>query len=261
MYTQQQLQQELRQMGILPTDTVLVHTSLRAIGPVEGGADGLIDAFCGYLTEGLFLVPTHTWDNVNRENPVYDVRSAVPCIGTLPRVAALRQDGVRSLHPTHSIWGWGREAEAFLAGEENACSPSPAGFAWARLADRNAKILLIGVGNNRNTFIHAVDEIADIPDRLDPNPFDVTIIDKDGKRYVHPFRGHFCTKSYDVSAQFVNFDRAFTELGVWKEGRLGDAAVKIVDSVKCRDAVLRMYSRVKEDPCVRIMDLDPELWR
>ena len=261
MYTVEQLRQQIQEMGIQPRDTVLVHSSLRAVGPVEGGADGLIDAFCGYLTEGLFLVPTHTWANVDRENPVYDVRSTVPCIGTLPRVAAFRTDGVRSLHPTHSMWGCGKDAERFLRGEELAQSPGPVGFAWSRLAERNAKILLVGVGNNRNTFIHAVDEIVDLPNRLSPEPFDVTIIDAEGNRVTHPFHGHFCTETCDVSAQFGNFDRAFTEMGVWQEGRLGNATVKIVDSVKCRDLLLRIYSRAQEDLCVHIMDLDPSLWR
>ena len=68
MYSKKQLKQQLCDMGILPTDTVLIHTSMRAIGPVEGGPDGVLDAFCEYLTEGLLLVPTHTWDNVTREN-------------------------------------------------------------------------------------------------------------------------------------------------------------------------------------------------
>lgn len=261
MVTMEELKQQLRAMGIRPDDTVLIHTSLRAVGPVENGADGLIDAFCEYLTEGLFLVPTHTWDNVNRENPVYNVKATVPCIGTLPRVAAFRADGFRSLHPTHSMWGYGKDAAEFLRGEEKAGSPGPVGFAWERLARRNAKILLIGVGNDRNTFIHAVDEIADLPDRLHPEPYDVTIIDHQGKTHQRAFRGHYCSQTNDVSAQFVNFDRAFTELGVWQEGKLGKAKVMVVDSVKCRDTVLKIYSRAKEDICIHPMKLDPSLWR
>ena len=261
MFTKAQLQNQLREMGIKPDDTVLIHTSLRAVGPVENGADGLIDAFCEYLTEGLFLVPTHTWAEVRRQNPVYNVRTSVPCIGTLPKVAAFRQDGFRSLHPTHSIWGHGKDAEAFLKGEELAQSPSPVGFAWSRLPERNTKILLIGVGNNRNTFIHAVDELAGLPNRLDPNPHTITIMDREGNAHVHPFHRHYCTETHDVSLQFVNFDRAFTEMEVWKDGRLGNAVVKVVDSVKCRDTVMKIFSRITEDPCVRIMDLDPELWR
>ena len=88
MFTKEDLTAQIRQMGILPTDTVLIHTSMRAVGQVENGAHGVIDAFRDYLTEGLFLVPTHTWANVTRENPVYDVRSTVPCIGALPTAAA-----------------------------------------------------------------------------------------------------------------------------------------------------------------------------
>ena len=60
MFTIEQLKQQIRDMGIQPDDTVLIHTSMRAVGPVENGADGVIDAFCQVLDRGLFLVPTHT---------------------------------------------------------------------------------------------------------------------------------------------------------------------------------------------------------
>lgn len=261
MFSIEELKSQIRAMGIEKDDTVLIHTSMRAVGPVEQGADGVIDAFCQVLTEGLFLVPTHTWAVVNRQNPVYDVRSTVPNIGALTVAAAFRKDGIRSLHPTHSIWGHGKDAAEFLRGEENAQTPAPVGGAWSSLAQRNAKILLIGIGNERNTFIHAVDEMADIPNRIHPVPFDVTIFDHEGREHHTLFAGHYCTEHPHVSEQFVNFDRAFDELGVWKEGRLGNARVMVVDSVKCRDTVLKIYSRAEEDLCIRIMDLDPKLWR
>lgn len=261
MFTVEELKEQIRAMGIAPDDTVLIHTSMRSVGPVEGGADGVIDAFCQVLTDGLFLVPTHTWAVVNRENPVFDVRSTVPNIGALPRTAAFRPDGIRSLHPTHSIWGHGADAEEFLRGEEKSRTPGPVGGAWNRLADRNAKILLIGIGNERNTFIHAVDEIIDVPDRIHPESFDVTIYDHEGKEHHTMFAGHYCSRHYSVCEQFPNFDRAFTELGVWKEGRLGNAKVMVVDSVKCRDTVIKIWSRAEEDLCIRTMDLDPKLWR
>lgn len=261
MFTVEELKAQIRALGIKSDDTVLIHTSLRAVGEVENGADGLIDAFCQCLPEGLFLVPTHTWDSVHRDNPVYDVRTSVPCIGTLPRVAAFRKDGFRSLHPTHSIWGHGAEAESYLTGEEEAGTPGKPGFAWANLPERNAKILLIGVGNNRNTFIHAVEEMADVPDRLDPKPFEMTVLDHQGQMHTCLFSGHLCSFTCDVSQYFVNFDRAFTELGVWKEGRLGNAKVMLVDSKKCREVLLRIYARSTEDPCKGFQELDPALWR
>ena len=66
---------------------------------------------------------------------------------------------------------------------------------------------------------------------------------------------------YSQIDNFSDFNLAFDELGVWKEGRLGNARVMIVDSVKCRDTVLKIYSRAKEDLCIEKMELDPSLWR
>jgi aminoglycoside 3-N-acetyltransferase len=251
----------MQQMGLRPTDTVLVHTSLRAVGPVEGGADGLIDAFHTYLSEGLFLIPTHTWANVNAGNPLYDVSASEPCIGTLPRIAAFRQDGFRSLHPTHSIWGIGADARSFLEGEENAGSPGAVGFAWDRLADRGAKILLLGVAHNRNTFIHSIDERAKLPDRLGDNGIPVTIIDHEGTPLQRTMRPHFCSRTNDVSQFYVNFEKPLTELGAQTMGRLGNAEVRIVDAKKCRDIIMTIYSRATEDIFTEFRDIPEELYR
>ena len=261
MYTKEYLKQQLQCMNIQKNDTVLIHTSMKAIGPVENGADGIIDAFCEYLEGGLFLVPTHTWANVNAENPVYDVTSTVPCIGALPRVAAQRKDGFRSLHATHSICGFGKDAEAFLKGDEHACSGGAPGDSWDRLPDRNTKILLIGVGHNRNTFIHALDQRAKLPDRLSPSPaFQVTVVDAQGNRYTHPYYSHRCSKTSDVSQFYVNFEKPLVELGAQTMGKLGNADVRIIDSNKCRDIIMRIYERSKEDIFTEFRDIPEELY-
>ena len=261
MFYKEDLVRQIGAMGIRPTDTVLIHTSMRAIGEVENGADGVIDAFCDYLTEGLFLVPTHTWASVGPDQPIYDVRSSVPCIGALPRAAAFRPDGIRSLHPTHSMWAAGRGAAEFIAGEENAPTPGTPGFAWDRVSSAGGKILLIGVGNDKNTFIHSVEEVADIPDRLSPQPYEVTIYDWNGNVYRHPYRAHFCSRSNDVSRQFPNFEKPLVELGAQTIGRLGNAQVRIVDAAKCREILLRIFERADEDLCLTPMDLPESLYR
>ena len=261
MFTKQELQRQIREMGIQPTDTVLIHTSMRAIGEVEDGADGVIDAFCEVLSDGLFLVPTHTWGSVTRENPVYDVRTEKPCIGALPSVAAFRKDGIRSLHPTHSMWAHGKNAAEYVRGEENAHSPGPDGFTWDKLAKVGAKILLIGVGNNRNTFIHAIDEMAGLPDRLDPEPFEITICDQDGNTHKNLYYRHFCSRCVDVSQHFVNFEKPLVELGAQTFGKLGNAEVRIVDAAMCRDIILKIYSRADRDLCLEPMDLPESLYR
>lgn len=258
MFTKEQLKEQMKQMGLLPTDTVLIHTSMKAVGEVEGGADGLIDAFCEYLSEGLFLVPTHTWASIWKEKPVYDVSKEEPCVGIVPVRAAFRPEGIRSLHPTHSVWAYGRDAEEFVRGEEKAKSPGEPGFLWARLPERQTKILLIGVTNGRNTFIHAVEEIADVPDRLG-ELYDTVLIDRDGNQYRGQMCGHKCSRTEDVSQFFVNFEKPMVELGAQTFGTLGNAEVRVIDSQKCQEIVLRCIARADRDLCVELFDI-PEEW-
>lgn len=262
MFTKEQLKEQIRQMGVQPDDTVLIHTSMKAIGEVEGGADTVIDAFIECLPDGLFLVPTHTWGVVNKNQPVYDVRSTVPNIGALPRVAAFRKDGIRSLHVTHSIWAHGKGAEAFIHGEEHAETPCPVGFAWSRLANVRAKILLLGVTHARDTFIHSIDELADIPDRIQPVPYEVTCIDWNGNVIRHPMHPHYCTKTDGISEYFINFDKALVSQGAQTFGKLGNAEVRIIDAQKCQDVIMRIYSRTDDyDQFVTFFDIPEEMYQ
>lgn len=248
MLTQAMLADQLRQLGIRPSDTVLIHTSLRALGPVEGGADGVIDTFCRYLERGLFLVPTHTWAGVGPSQPVYDVRSTRPCIGVLPTAAAFRPDGVRSMNPTHSIWGHGRGAADFLRGEETVTSGTAPNSCWGRLDAVGAKILLIGVTNQRNTWIHCLEERFGVPDRLGPL-YDTVLIHADGHRTAGQMRPHHCSKCIDVSQNFINFERPLTLLGAQTLGQLGCAVVRVVDTRKAAQVIGRLWKAAEYDLC------------
>ena len=256
MPSKEQIKKELAAMGISGTDTVLIHTSLKAVGHVEGGPDALIDAFCEHLDQGLFLIPTHTWANVNRHQPIYDPTVSEPCIGLVPRTAAKRTDGVRSLHPTHSVWAKGVGAEEFVRGEDTAETPCPVGGVWCRLADVGAKILLIGVGLERNTFIHAVDEMAGL-DRVTHAPWQVTVLAPNGQRHTHLFHNH----EHAGSENFGNFEKALTERGAITRATLGNAPVMIVDAAKCRDILLDIYSRTTAHLCLIPHEIPEHLWR
>lgn len=261
MYTKEELKEQLRMMGVLPTDTVLIHTSMRAIGQVENGPDGVLDAFCEYLTDGLLLVPTHTWENVTPEHPQYDVRTTVPNIGLIPVTAAFRKDGVRSLHPTHSLWASGADAKEFVGGEEKALSPTPKGGCWDRVADRMGKILLIGVGNTKNTFIHSIEERLELPDRISDKPYDITVIDEEGIAHTHPFYQQSCSKTEDISLFFGIFEKPMVEMGVQSFGKFGDAQVRIVDAMGCRNLLTKIFTGAKEDIFAQHIELPEELYK
>ncbi len=249
--------------GIRRDDKITIHTSLRAIGPIEDGADGLIDAFGTYLCDGLFLVPTHTWANVNRDNPLYDVRTTKPCIGTLPTVAAVRPDGVRSLHPTHSLTAFGKEAAAYVGGEENAETPAPVGGALSRLYEERGKILLVGVGLERNTYMHAVEERLDVPERLNPETFVATIVDYDGHPHASkPYHTHHNAAVDDVSRFYPNYKAAFEYTGAVTYHCLGGALVYCLDAVRLTDTMRTIYERAEgRDLCLAHVPIPEAYYR
>ncbi|MBQ8555261.1 MAG: AAC(3) family N-acetyltransferase [Clostridia bacterium] len=261
MITRQDIFSLLEAFGIRHDDTVTIHAALRAAGPIEGGADGLIDALKDYFCDGLLLIPTHTWANVNRDNPHFDVRSTVPCIGTLARVAAFRPDAVRSLHPTHSLAVFGREARDYIQGEERSTTPAPMGGCLSRLYERSGKVLLLGVGHERNTYLHAVDERMNLPNRLRSPGFPVTITDWDGSTFetaeFHPH--HVEGIPVGCSEYYPNYKRALEVTGAVTYGQLGHALVYCCDARRMTDVVMQLWQKADRDLCLGKVDI-PEAW-
>ena len=65
VYTKEDLREQLRQMGLKPTDTVLIHSSMKAVGEVEGGAEhgaGCLDGiFFGGTLASVRPIPGGRW--------------------------------------------------------------------------------------------------------------------------------------------------------------------------------------------------------
>ncbi len=263
MITKKDIFQFLENLEIKHNDKVTIHCSLKSIGEIENGADGFIDAFCEYLSEGLFIVPTHTWDKVDKEHPFYDVKTTEPCVGVLSKVAAFRPDGVRSLHPTHSVTVFGKNAMKFVEGEEKCGSPSPIGSCINRLYEENGKILLIGVGHERNTYLHAVDERLNIPDRLTSEGFEIQIKDYDGNIITSPpFHTHF-TSTIDtcVSDYYPNYKELFEYVGAVTYSQLGEALVYCCNARKMTDALQRIWEHTDNDLCITHRQIPEDLYR
>ena len=254
MVTKQEVFSLLQRTGIEKNSTLLIHTSMRKIGQVENGCDGLIDAFIAYLQDGLFLVPTHTWAILDQDEPTFDVRTSLSCIGALPNAAIQRTDGVRSLHPTHSLKAFGKRAREYVQGEEHAKTSCPVGGAWARLYDENAFVLLLGIGQERNTYIHAVEEMLDIPNRL-AKPKTVRVIDYDGNEKQIKYQG----PSGAISEFFPNFQDAFEKGGALSYDTLGNARVSIFRVRTGTEILKKLWANATFDLCDGIREI-PKEW-
>ncbi|MDE6923636.1 MAG: AAC(3) family N-acetyltransferase [Acetatifactor sp.] len=229
-YTKEYLTRQLREAGLQNTDTVLIHSSMKAIGEVEGGADAVLDTWMEYFEQGLLLLPTHTWAQMSEEHPVYDPEREESCVGLLTNLFRKRPGVVRSLHPTHSVAAYGRDAAAYVAGEENCNTPCTPGGCYDRLRQAKGKILLAGVGHERNTFIHSVEEVLNVPNRLSDRPLLFHVIMPDGVRKQVYMRRHYNAAQPHISEDFVKLEQAFYDTGAAEKVKFGDADCILCDA-------------------------------
>jgi aminoglycoside 3-N-acetyltransferase len=153
------LSSQFHDLGVRPGGVLLVHSSLRSLGPVEGGAETVIAALLEALgPEGTLLMPALSYATVGRRNPLFDVLATPCCVGALPEAFRTRAGTRRSIHPTHSVCGVGRLAEMLLSGQELDSTPCGPHSAFARLPEAGGQILFLGCGLRPNTSMHAVEE-------------------------------------------------------------------------------------------------------
>lgn len=229
-YTKETLQQDLAAMGLRGDETILIHSSMKSIGAVEGGADTVLDALMGYFAQGLLLLPTHTWRFMDGGNTVFDVRTSPCCVGILPELFRQRPGVVRSLHPTHSLAAYGRGAEAYLEGELETTTPCAPGGCYDRLRAVGGKILLVGVTHARNTFLHSVEEVLNVPHRLTDQPLRLTVVDREGCAHTAYMRRHYNADQPHISEDFVKLEQAYLDCGAARPVRFGDAACTLCDA-------------------------------
>ncbi len=155
----------LRQLGLRAGDRVMVHSSLKNFGRVDGGPRAVVDALMEVLTpDGTLMMPSFNQGQAFApDGPgVFDPRTTPTINGAIPQVFWQMPDVCRSLHPTHSFAVWGRDARAFVENHHRTltCGPdSPLG----RLARDGGYGLLMGVDYRVNTYHHVVEMTLGVP--------------------------------------------------------------------------------------------------
>ncbi len=258
MYTKESLKQDLTAMGLSGDETIMIHSSMKSIGEVEGGADTVVDAWMEFFSKGLLLTPTHTWAQMSDEYSVFNPATEPACVGILPNIFRKREGVVRSLHPTHSIAAYGNRAKEYIKGEENATTPCPPGGCWDRLRTENAKILLLGVTHIRNTYIHSIEEVFDVPERLTEKPTDLQIVMPDGSMKQVAMYRHYNPHAEVISDNFDKLKEALFKTGAAKKVKFGDADCILCDAGKLFEQIGKALQ--KEKNCIIERDEIPMEW-
>lgn len=245
MLTKEKLYSSLEKLGILPSDTVIMHTSLKKIGKIEGGAEALLDWLVEYFTRGggLFCVPTHTWHLLLQNTPTLDLTKNESVCGVFTQIAAAHKNAVRSLHPTHSMVVFGRDACQFIEREKNSVTMvSPSGC-YGAFYEACGKILLVGVGQDKNTYLHSVEERLGVPNRNDTKLTKTTIKHPDGRIEEREIYQLLAEGIEDVSYNYPNYEPAFRYHGCIKDGFIGEAKTEACDAARIYEVMKMIFER------------------
>lgn len=249
MYTKNDLINHLHEMTIEPSDTIMMHSSMKAIGDVEGGANTVLDALSEYLAEGLLVLPQHTFNTIDADNPKFYVAETQPHIGILTELFFERPEVKRSLHPTHSVGAIGADAEEFVADHEHFATPAPKGSPYWKLLERKAKILLVGVDLIRNTYIHGIEEWVDIPDRLTDEQQNLITVLPDGTEIPVPSHRHIGS----ISRHYWKVEEILAKKGAIEYAKFGDADVLVCDAERLNHYIQQM---LRIEPTI-FSDIEP----
>lgn len=242
MFTKGDLLKHLELLGIESTGTLMVHISYKSIGDVKGRGNTVLDVFMEYMKPGLLVLPSHTWANVNINNPVMDVLYTPSCVGVLPEAFRMRPGVCRSLHPTHSLAAIGADAAEFLSGEERIETPCGEGGAYYRLWERNAQLLLIGVNFTRNTFIHGIEEWDHAEGSISSRKTNLYVINEQGQRIHTPQYRHCAPLG---SETFSKLEPQAQRQGVLTLGQFGNATARLMRAAALREMVAE---NLRKDP-------------
>ena len=164
-YTQEEIEKDLRALGIQAGDTLLVHSSFKSLGKIKGGAKTLMDALLNVLgTEGTLMFPTFSYRTVNPATPYFHLQNTESCVGYLPEYFRKEVAGVkRSRHLTHSCAAVGKNADFLIDGHEKDMVMIGENSPLVKLTQVNGKIFFLGCCLHSNTLMHGVEEVANPP--------------------------------------------------------------------------------------------------
>ena len=230
----------LADLGIGAGHDVFLHSSMRGLGVIRGGADAALDAVRDVIgPAGTLLVPayplaTSMFEHLARGGIVLDVRHTPSRMGKVSETLRLRPGARRSLHPTHSVAALGPRADEYCREHVTCTTPCGPGSPFVKLIEHRGWIVALGSPIGKVTAYHVLEDRArsfPIAVYLEQQ-FEVGVIDDAGESRQLRVRSHdpaIGPRRIDNNRQVeVRFERLLRERGVLREQRLGTGTIAVM---------------------------------
>lgn len=244
MLTFEKLVQDFRALGVKEGDTLLVHSSYKSFGEVDGGPETVVralEAALGTDKDGTLIMPTFNFD-FNKGVP-WDVRKTRSKMGALTEIVRMDKRAKRVFHPFYSFAILGKHAE--MLGALRYKSAYERNSVFGKLRDLDGKIMVIGLSyNNSMTFFHHIEQMEGVDYRF-LKQFTGEVTDENGNTYTDTFEMLVRDIDKGVLTMVDPMGALMEEHGVIQSAKIGEADVKLMKANEVYEFTAR---EMKRDP-------------
>jgi aminoglycoside N3'-acetyltransferase len=241
----------LRSLGIQGGDVLMVHASLKKIGPVVGGARAIVGALCDAVAPDGTLMGYASWDRspygetlngaqldeeTRRNWPPFrpDTAKVYRDFGLLNQFLVDTPGALRSAHPDASMVALGPLAHELTEPHRLGQAFGP-GSPLERFVKQNGKVLLFGAALDAITVLHYAEAVADIPAKRRVT-YEMPLLGPDGETVwerAEDFDSNGILDCFAVEGEMdavETIGRAYVALGRHREGRVANADCYLFDA-------------------------------
>jgi aminoglycoside 3-N-acetyltransferase len=242
MLTFEQLVDGFRKLGVMEGDTLLVHSSYKSFGEVDGGpatVNRALEAAVATDKGGTLIMPTFNFDFNKGE--AWDVRMTPSKMGVLTELVRKDPRAKRVFHPFYSFAILGKHAE--MLGALRYKSAYERDSVFGKLRELDGKIMVIGLSyNNSMTFFHHIEQMEGVDYRF-LKQFTGQVTDENGNTYTDTFEMLVRDIDKGVLTLVDPMGALMEEQGVIQSAKIGEADVKLMKANEVYEFTAREMRR------------------
>jgi aminoglycoside 3-N-acetyltransferase len=237
-----QLVADFRALGVEAGDVLLVHSSYKSLGDVEGGPQTVVHALLDVLgPDGTLIMPTFNFDFT--KGVPWDVRKTPSKMGILTEIVRTNPRSKRVFHPFYSFAILGKHAE--MLGNLRYKSSYERNSVFGKLRDLDGKIMIIGLSyNNSMTFFHHIEQMEGVNYRF-LKQFTGEVTDENGHTYTDTFEMLVRDIDKGVLTRVDPMGALMEQAGIVNIRQIGEADVKLMKANQVYGFTAR---EMKRDP-------------
>ena len=218
----------LKELEFSQNPVILVHSSLKSFGKVEGGAETLIHALLDLCGEkGTLVMPTLTFASVNEADPFFDAAETPSGTGYVTEFFRKKPGVIRSMHVLSSAAAFGYDA-AYIT-EAHFDSPCGPETPYGRIIELKGYSLFLGVDFGCNTLFHCAEEAVNPAYLKYKTLHGVRVRDFEGNTSVRDYRRYDCYQT-GIFRKLEKMGSVFMEKGVLHETLIGNSHITMISA-------------------------------